>query len=110
MEEKEILIMKSLISLISEKQSDDFSIEEVAEKAGIGKGTIYLYFKSKNELLYNSIIFSVSTIFEKTRINVNKEKDFCKKIETLFYSFIEFNEKTFLLWENYLSKIFLIDL
>jgi len=105
MEEKKILIMQSLISLISKKQTDDFSIEEVAESAGIGKGTVYLYFKSKQELLYNSILFSVSTMFKKTRIEVDKEEKFCEKINKLFYSFIDLNEKTFLLWENYLSKI-----
>lgn len=43
-------IIKAAAKLFSEKSFHDVKMDEIAEKLGIAKGTIYLYFKSKEKL------------------------------------------------------------
>jgi AcrR family transcriptional regulator len=46
-------ILDAAISVFSENGFSDASIEDIAREAGVGKGTIYLYFKSKDEIFKN---------------------------------------------------------
>jgi AcrR family transcriptional regulator len=45
-------IMQAAVQLFSEKGFEKTSIEELARKAGIGKGTIYGYFQTKSDILH----------------------------------------------------------
>ena len=47
---KRKIIAKSCSSLLEENQFQNISISKLAQTAGIGKGTIYEYFKNKEEL------------------------------------------------------------
>jgi len=49
---KEILL--AALSEFSEKGFSKATIQNIADKAGIGKGTIYEYFKNKNEIIDSS--------------------------------------------------------
>ena len=50
---KFILIRNAAIELFYEQGIDNTSISQIAAKAGIAKGTIYLYFKDREELVAN---------------------------------------------------------
>ena len=43
-------IIKVTAKLFSQKSFHDVKMDEIAEELGIAKGTIYLYFKSKEKL------------------------------------------------------------
>lgn len=58
--EKEILILTVAWDLFTEKGFHDTKISEIAKKAGIGKGTVYEYFKSKEDLIQEMIVYYVS--------------------------------------------------
>lgn len=47
-------ILDAALSIISKKGAFDFKIIEVARKAKIGKGTIYEYFSSKEQLIFGA--------------------------------------------------------
>lgn len=44
-------ILDALEMLLSQKQIQDISVSEIAQTAGIAKGSIYYYFSSKNAIL-----------------------------------------------------------
>ena len=44
-------ILDALQQLMAEKNIQHISVSDIAAKAGIGKGSIYYYFSSKNEIL-----------------------------------------------------------
>lgn len=44
-------ILDSAISLFSENGYDNTSIEQIARKAGVGKGTVYSYFSTKKSII-----------------------------------------------------------
>ena len=51
-EEKRSTIARASIDLFCEKGIAQTSIEEIAKSAGVAKGTIYLYFKNKEEIIF----------------------------------------------------------
>ncbi len=56
-------IMKAAIKVFSQKGYQSSSIDEIAEKAGMSKSTLYTYFKSKLEIL--KLISTKQNITEK---------------------------------------------
>lgn len=44
-------ILEAAIILFSDRGFESTSIQDIAETAGVGKGTVYLYFKSKEDLI-----------------------------------------------------------
>ncbi|MBN1995339.1 MAG: TetR family transcriptional regulator [Anaerolineae bacterium] len=49
-EERRLAILEATLQLYQETSYEAVNMAEVAEKAGIAKGTVYLYFKTKEEL------------------------------------------------------------
>lgn len=58
-EEKRIEILNAAIKVISELGFEGAKIEDIAKEAGIGKGTVYEYFESKNTLFLEMVHYSV---------------------------------------------------
>ena len=48
------------------------TISQIAAEAGVADGTIYLYFKNKDDILYQFIRFKTGIVFEKMRRAVNE--------------------------------------
>lgn len=48
--EKETRLLNTAFELFTEKGIKDTSIQEIVDKAGVAKGTFYLYFKDKYEI------------------------------------------------------------
>lgn len=55
--EKEINIILAATEVFSEKGFHQATVEAVSKKAGVGKGTIYLYFKDKEDLFGRMISY-----------------------------------------------------
>lgn len=89
--DKKELIFKAMEQLMSEVPYKDISVDSIAKKAGIGKGSIYYYFKSKDEILYSVIERSyrraVHDFFE--NIHSRPETTVMEKIKMLFLSTIK---------------------
>lgn len=47
---KKDLLVKAAISLFNKSSFEKISMDQIAKKAGVAKGTLYLYFKTKEEL------------------------------------------------------------
>ncbi len=63
-EEIQAELLKIGISMIKEKGIKKMTIDDVAERAGIGKGTFYHFFKSKEWFVHDVIQFSKEKIYE----------------------------------------------
>lgn len=61
-------ILAAAYQLFMEHGDVDISIQEIAERAGIAKGTVYLYFQDKEELK-NSLITQKSREFFQTAVD-----------------------------------------
>lgn len=61
MEAKALAILKAAVKVFSRHGPAGARVEEIAREAGVGKGTIYEYFSSKDDLFERMILFAVDT-------------------------------------------------
>lgn len=64
---KKQLIIQAAIEVFSKNNFQNATISEIAKKANVAEGTIYQYFKNKEDLFFS--------------IPVEKTKEFCKELE-----------------------------
>ncbi len=92
-------VLRSAASLFAEKGFDDVLVEEVAARAGVGKGSVYRQFSSKEELYTATVIEGYIEL--RARIAVELEKvssvteavtSFASQIVSYFWNRVEFFE------------------
>src|SRR4030043_1683384 len=64
---KKQLIIQAAIEVFSKNNFRNSSISEIAQKANVAEGTIYQYFKNKEDLFFS--------------IPIEKTKDFCRELD-----------------------------
>ena len=70
-EEKERKLLDAGYTLFTEKGFKNTSIQEIVDKAGVAKGTFYLYFKDKYDIENRLIIDTSKELFEDAIRHVN---------------------------------------
>ena len=70
---KESKILDSAFKLFLEKGINSTSIQDIADEAGIGKGTFYLYFKDKYDLQNKLTIKKSKDLFNEALSNLNTD-------------------------------------
>jgi len=93
--EKEIKIYLAVGELIKEgRDINDMKVSEISQRAGIGKGTTYEYFQSKEELIYKAIHYFVIDSTKVAILKIMGEGSFKEK----FYSIMDY------IWESRLEE------
>ncbi|AFM02149.1 MULTISPECIES: TetR/AcrR family transcriptional regulator [Desulfitobacterium] len=82
-EEKRIEILKAALKVISGMGFEGAKMEDIAREAGVGKGTIYEYFESKNALLLEMIQYCTKCFQEGLEKTLAEEEDMLGKIRNL---------------------------
>ncbi|MFI3114893.1 MAG: TetR/AcrR family transcriptional regulator [Clostridia bacterium] len=78
--DKRELILNSAIEIFLEKGFENTTVTEIARHSGIGKGTVYEYFKSKDELILSCVSVMLD-YFNKGFIEImSKELSFREKL------------------------------
>ncbi|MGQ9615568.1 MAG: TetR/AcrR family transcriptional regulator [Spirochaetota bacterium] len=80
-EEKRKRIMQAALKIFSRKGYTPAAVDEVAAEAGIGKGTLYLYFKDKEELFFSTIMSVVEDLASMIQSEI---PDGLSSVEALF--------------------------
>lgn len=111
-EEKRCDIALSAIDLFCEKGIQQTSIDEIAKSAGVAKGTIYLYFKNKEEIVF-AIWDIIAQRHRASFHNRMKENMGAKEKILEFYNFSECEdaqnkEQVLTLYQHFVSSM-LID-
>jgi AcrR family transcriptional regulator len=61
-EKKRKMIMQAALKIFSKKGYSPAVLDEVAQEAGIAKGTLYLYFKDKEDLFYSTLMSVIDNL------------------------------------------------
>ena len=85
---KEFSLYNSAYELFKEKGINCTSIDEIVKKAGVAKGTFYLYFKDKYDVV-NKLILLKSTTLIKEAYEATKEKKF-EELDDMVLHFAEY--------------------
>src|ERR1700719_2114363 len=62
----------ALVALIQEKPINDVTVQEVLDRASVGRSTFYLHFRDKNDLLLSQLEIFLATM--SNMLSVRKEK------------------------------------
>jgi len=62
------------------KGVEDATMDEVAERAELSKGTLYLYFKNKNDLFHGIIARALEILYNTFKTEIEKEEKGIDKI------------------------------
>lgn len=81
--DKMLGVLAAATSLFSEKSFHDVKLETVAERAGVGKGTIYTYFKSKDELFVQCLVHDVPASEERMQSIIDADLSFYDALKQL---------------------------
>lgn len=90
-------ILEAALKLFSEKGFGRATVDEIATKAAVGKGTIYLYFETKEDILWTAIeegLSKLRQIFDQ----IAQEKAYAKQLKQTIrahFDFVENNQELF---------------
>ncbi len=101
-------ILQAAKNLFAKKGKNDATIEEIADLAGIGKGTIYNYFDSKEEIFSEIIHQEGMQLFDQIDKSVRKERDVRSKLRAYVITKVSTIKKLINLYE--ISKERFLDL
>jgi AcrR family transcriptional regulator len=123
-DERRAHIMQAALACFARKGYNNTTMDDIAAESGLSKGTLYWYFKSKDDL-FTAALMSVfvnvgqeavaaleqySTAADKLRAMVQAAVNFSKVIEGFFSLFLEFwassprREEAGQLWVNLLTE------
>lgn len=83
-------IIKAAAILFSKKSYHDVTVDQIAEQVGVAKGTIYLYFESKENLylgILEATFKTIESILEKEIAKKDPAPEKLKKMLTLVFQF-----------------------
>ena len=85
-------IMEAAEKLFSNRRFHEVTLDEIAQEAKVGKGTIYRFFSSKDDLFFQTATSGFDDLCEVVEKSVCREKDFagqllaaCEEITSFFY-------------------------
>lgn len=87
-------IVRASFDTFIEKGFHNARMEEIAQKAGIGKGTIYEYFPSKKELFCAMVKKTMTWYYESIETAINSGKSFREKLDNMMKLHMEFTRHT----------------
>jgi len=82
-------IVRAARRVIGESGFDDASMERIAHEAGISKGTIYLYFRGKEDLLAHVADFGFGELMERAQLATERERGTEAKLAGLLRAALE---------------------
>lgn len=90
--DKRSMLLKAAADIFSKKGFHNAKIGEIAEAAGVGKGTVYEYFPSKNQLFQEVIKHSLSTYKDMISDEIGRFDDPVDKLKAVVYMHMRFLE------------------
>lgn len=83
-------ILEAAIELFSEKGFESTSIQDIAQLAGVAKGTVYLYFKSKDDLMKQVYEYCYEMDIKACEKGVDEQKNTLDKLCRRMDNIIEY--------------------
>ena len=88
-EKKREDIVLAALAVFAEKGFSKTTIKDIAEQAGIGKGTIYEYFNDKDEIIHNSFFYFQKFFEFDIQETLLSEKDGASKLTAVIKSILK---------------------
>jgi AcrR family transcriptional regulator len=91
--ESKKIIMKAAMDIFSSHGYAGANIREVAEKAGVSVGSIYLYFKNKEELYRNLLVENRREMADRTATEVESARNASQALSNFLRLYLDYAMK-----------------
>ena len=91
---KKEMIMTAALDIFAEKGYHATKMEEIAEAAGLGKGTLYGYFSSKQDLFDSMVFWYLDQYFQSLEKDVDPEGPVADTLRTVIRNHIQILQRT----------------
>ncbi|HPU98849.1 MAG TPA: TetR/AcrR family transcriptional regulator [Candidatus Hydrogenedentes bacterium] len=92
-DEKRNRIFAAALEIFSEQGFHNATMDQVAERAGVAKGTVYRYFSSKEELLRELFREAARELAEQFRTSFGGDGNLPEMVETFITAWLQFIER-----------------
>jgi AcrR family transcriptional regulator len=90
---KEDMIINAALKLFSERGYHKTAVSEIAQEAGVAKGTVYWYFDSKKQLFQAILLSGLKELQARIRNKIKEEQDEIKKLRIIVELYLNFFEE-----------------
>ncbi len=98
-------IMNAFIKLLSEKDLQNITMNEIADKADVSRGTIYSNFLDKHDLLEKCVQINMEHFFSYCVGEANEQKELSREVLLESFDYLEENRELFKILLNENSNI-----
>ena len=91
--DKRSRILAAAVKVFAERGFFTATVAGIARAAGVADGTIYLYFKSKEDLLVRLFEDKMSELLERARLELAKEKDAPARLDRFIHLHLSLVER-----------------
>ena len=86
-------IREAAMRVVSRKGYDHVTVQDIADEAGVAKGTVYLYFKSREDVLEKTMSFSFEDFHILIREAIGRGTTFRERVEQVVRAQLEYFER-----------------
>jgi AcrR family transcriptional regulator len=86
-------IRDAAMRVVARKGYDHVTVQDIADEAGVAKGTVYLYFKSREDVLEKTMAFSFEEFHELIRAAIVATVTFRDRVEKIVEAQLDFFEQ-----------------
>ena len=86
-------ILETALVLFAEKDFHEVTVDEIAERVGLSKGTLYLYFENKEHLFFSIIQDKTDALFNSLQTSIQREAPFLECLKDFIHSYLAFFEE-----------------
>jgi AcrR family transcriptional regulator len=83
-------ILEEAARLFSARRFDEVLMDDIAQSAGVAKGTLYTYFADKEELYFAVVFEGISRLNQRVLEKASEQADPEKKLRTIVHAIVSF--------------------
>ncbi|MCX8128873.1 MAG: TetR/AcrR family transcriptional regulator [Clostridia bacterium] len=105
-------IYEAAIKLFNKNGFDKTPTSQIAKEAGVAIGTLFHYFKTKEELINSLYLKCKESMINRTISGVNEEKTYIRKVKRIYVNFLEWGMEftdEFLFFQQFSSSVHIYD-
>ena len=81
--DKELAILEAASRVFAQRPFHEVLIDDIASDAGIGKGTIYRYFETKDDLYFNAVLHVLDTLTAALDASLRDDMTAARRLEAI---------------------------
>jgi AcrR family transcriptional regulator len=89
--DKEAAILEASARVFAEREFHEVLIDDVAASAGVGKGTIYRYFQTKDDLFFATILYGFDQLSSALAATLHQEGSPARRLERIAREVLRFS-------------------